>query len=123
MSIDLQVLEHVGYGHRRQFYKRQHAARFRFHHWIYVVPCESEPAGGLRELLDRMAAVPGYDISQTGIAFYLPKRPTSTTYLVRLGEIPNAMLLLCRVARVVEGYWERQRQIRVGCAFLRRIPF
>lgn len=123
MSTELNVLEHVGFSHCRKMDDRRRTERFPFNQPVHVVACEAEPDGGLFDLLNRMTAVPAHDISQSGIAFYLPSKPTSSTYLVRLGEIPSAMLILVRVARTQEGYWLRQRQFRVGCEFIRRIPF
>lgn len=123
MERDLKVLEQVGFRQNNKLADRRKSSRFPFAQALHIAPCADGPDAGLIAHLPEMFAAQGHDISQNGIALYMSSKPTSTCYLVRIGEIPNAILILCRVVRIQEGYWQRQRQFRIGCEFIRRVPF
>lgn len=89
---------------------------------VHVAPCAAVMGAGLRDVLAQLVAADGFDLSQSGLTFHLPDSPTSKNYLIQLGEMPKAILVLSEVKRVQEGYWNRTRQFRVACQFLERIP-
>jgi hypothetical protein len=65
---------------------------------------------------DDISAVKGYDISEAGIAFYLPHPPRYQEYVVVLGSVLRPIYVRARVVRVA-----KKQMYLVGCRFTGRL--
>jgi hypothetical protein len=84
-----------------------------------IAPVESDglPA---RSTFMRVAC---HDLSQTGISFFWPRKPTFKSVVLALSDGAKTMRLLASVRHFREGYWNRKRQFLVGCEFQCRVRY
>lgn len=66
------------------------------------------------ERMDFLAMEPR-DISASGISFFTPKPPETTTVVLMLGDYRDAYYITAEVCWYKEGYYNRRRQYVVGC--------
>lgn len=63
-----------------------------------------------------------HDISTRGFAYFSATRPMYDHVIVRLTDTQGCIhQLKARVAHWREGYWEKKRQLLIGCEFQERV--
>lgn len=89
----------------------------------YPAPMAMAPFDGEHYPEDHeFVPVHGRDLSTTGISFFAAEMPASEMIALRLGAAaPQQIIITARVVRVSSGYFQRRRQLIVGCHFVSRL--
>lgn len=112
------ILERFVGGQRFKLSDKRRAPRS-----AYPAPMAIAPYDGERfPEPDEFVIVHGRDISTTGISFFAAEMPASELIALRLGTTPAQQVYIGgRVVRVSSGYFQRRRQLIVGCQFVSRL--
>ncbi|MBX3415851.1 MAG: PilZ domain-containing protein [Pirellulales bacterium] len=112
------ILERFIGGQRSKLSDKRCAPRAAYPAPLAIAPYDGE----LYPQQEEFVPVYGRDLSRTGISFFATEMPASELVALRLGNAPlQQVVIAARVVRVSSGYFQRRRQLIVGCQFISRL--
>ena len=97
--------------------EKRRSKRVPYEALIQVAPYDTDQALSSLEFEEATTR----DLSATGISFYYSGQPTTTQFVLKLGNVPEIQYVTAKVVRYQAGLYLQQQQFLIGCQFTGRI--